>query len=193
MGMSEIIKKIKTYLSEEAQEITLTDVKTQDGIILSFDGDELSVGVEIYTVDESGRNPAMDGDYKLEDGTTIVVVESKVAEIKPAEEPIEGPDNEPEIEVEVKPEVEMSGSTCMSVEELQAKVTKLEQDSKKIFEILTQLTESLSKDELEKEIKTEMKKVELTKFVSEKSEKSVNRINKQLDNIFENMYKNYKP
>jgi hypothetical protein len=191
MGMSEIIKKIKTYLSEEAQEITLTDIKTQDGIILSFDGDELSVGVEIYTVDESGRNPAMDGDYKLEDGTTIVVVESKVAEIKPAEESIEGP--EPEIEVEVKPEVEMSGSTCMSVEELQAKVTKLEQDSKKIFEILTQLTESLSKDELEKEIKTEMKKVELTKFVSEKSEKSVNRINKQLDNIFENMYKNYKP
>lgn len=186
MGMSEIIKKIKTYLSEEAQEITLTEVKTQDGIILSFDGDELSVGVEIYTVDESGRNPAMDGDYKLEDGTTIVVVESKVAEIKPAEEPIEGP--EPEIEVEVKP-VEMSGSTCMSVEELQAKVTKLEQDSKKIFEILTQLTESLSKDELEKEIKTEMKKVELTKFVSEKS---VNRVNKQLDNIFENMYKNIK-
>ena len=64
----------------------LGNVTTDKGI-LAWDGDEdLKAGYNIYVEDAEGnRTPAEDGDYRTEDGKTIVVVGGQVAEIKDPE------------------------------------------------------------------------------------------------------------
>lgn len=79
--------------------LQLGQIKT-DKAVLSFDGEELAVGTEVFVIDENGdAQPAEDGEYIAEDGKTIVVAEGKVAEIKEAEAE---PEAEPEAE---EPEV----------------------------------------------------------------------------------------
>lgn len=85
MSIKNVIDKIRLFL--ESEKVSLTDVKTTDGTILSFDADALAVGVEIFVLDENGRTPAPDGEYVLEDGTKIKVTESKVEEIEAPEMP----------------------------------------------------------------------------------------------------------
>ena len=60
---------------------------TTDRGILSWDGDEdLKAGDSVYVEDAEGnRTPAEDGDYRTDDNKVIVVVDSKVAEIKDPE------------------------------------------------------------------------------------------------------------
>lgn len=61
--------------------IKMGEIKT-DKAVLVFDGDELVEGMEVYVLDENGEAiPAADGDYTVEDGKIIKVVEGKVAEI----------------------------------------------------------------------------------------------------------------
>lgn len=64
---------------------------TTDKGILAWDGDEdLKVGDQVFIEDAEGnRTPAEDGDYKTEDGKTIVVAEGKVAEIRDPETDVE--------------------------------------------------------------------------------------------------------
>lgn len=73
-------KKFKAALAKILAE--LANVTTDKGI-LAWDGDEdLKAGDAVYVEDAEGeRTPAEDGEYKTEDGKTIVVVEGKVAEI----------------------------------------------------------------------------------------------------------------
>ncbi len=61
----------------------LGNVTTDKGV-LAWDGDEdLKAGDSVYIEDAEGnRTPAEDGDYKTEDGKTIVVVGGQVSEIK---------------------------------------------------------------------------------------------------------------
>ena len=93
MSLQSLIKKIKLSISEEA-DVKLTDVKTVDGVILNFEGD-LAVGIEIFIVDETGKNPAIDGEYVLEDGTKLEVAGGKVEAIEAPAEPIEAPEDMP--------------------------------------------------------------------------------------------------
>ena len=190
MGMSEIIQKMKAFLSNEIPaEVQMTDVKTKDGIILSFEG-ELVSGIEIFIVDETGKNPAPDGEYILEDGQTIVVAEGKISEIKPAEEPIEAPETEEVIPVVEMPMAE-SGTTEtkmeeVSLEDLKCKVKKLEEDFTQLSTILSELANEMGKTELKSEIKTEL---QLSKVNTIPQMRENNNIaNSQLDNIFYNMY-----
>lgn len=192
MGMSEIIQKMKVFLSNEIPEeieVKMTDVKTKDGIILSFEG-ELVSGIEIFVVDETGKNPATDGEYILEDGKTIVVAEGKISEIKPVEEPIETPETE-DVPVVEMPMAE-SGTTEtkmeeVSLEDLKCKVKKLEEDFTQLSTILSELATEMGKTELKSEIKTEL---QLSK-VSEKNEKNEPKlsVNDGVQNILKNIYK----
>lgn len=72
---------------------------TTDKGILAWDGeDDLKEGDAVYLVDaDDNRTPAEDGDYKTEDGKTIVVVEGKVAEIRDPEAEV-APEAEEETE-----------------------------------------------------------------------------------------------
>jgi hypothetical protein len=149
MNIKEIVEKIKLFLNEEAEEteVQLVDVKTQDGIILSFE--VLEVGAEIFVIDEAGRTPAPDGEYILEDNSKIVVVEGKIAEIVPAEEPVEEPEAEVEIPVE---EVPVEATEV----DLSAEVAALKAEIVSIKETLAQIVESNSAKELKEEIKLSM-------------------------------------
>jgi hypothetical protein len=68
---------------------------TTDKGILAWDGDEdLKAGDRVYIEDQDGnRTDPEDGDYRTEDGKTIVVVDNQVAEIR-----------DPEAEVAPQPE-----------------------------------------------------------------------------------------
>lgn len=91
------MKKINnTMVKFEAQ------AKTADGIVLFTPADSFAVDAEVYIVDENGnQTPAADGEYVMEDGSTIVVAAGKVSEIKALEE---APADTTEVEqsVEVK-------------------------------------------------------------------------------------------
>ena len=60
--------------------------------------EDLKAGDEVFVRDEEGnRIPAPDGEYKTEDGKTIVVVEGKVAEIRDPEAEV-APETDRELE-----------------------------------------------------------------------------------------------
>ena len=86
----------------EAQEVPDGQgVNTDKGVLYWLGNEDLAEGVEVF-VDaegEEGLVPAPDGEYKTEDGKTIVVVEGRVAEIRDPEaevapEPEPAPDEE---------------------------------------------------------------------------------------------------
>lgn len=84
-----LINKIKAIFEAE-KELILAEtifVKTQDGQIFLVKAPALALDVEIVLVDEAGvEQPILDGDYILDDNSTISVLEGKVAEIATAEE-----------------------------------------------------------------------------------------------------------
>ena len=72
---------------------------TTDKGVLAWDGDEdLKAGDKVFIEDQDGnRTDAPDGDYRTEDGKTIVVVDGAVAEIRDPEAEV-APQAEPEAE-----------------------------------------------------------------------------------------------
>lgn len=93
------------------------EVATDKGVLI-LDG-ELAVGEEVVTEDAENVE---DGEYTLEDGTVLVIKESKIAEIKPVEE------EEPEEELEATPaeEPEAADPKDEKIAELEAKVAEYE-------------------------------------------------------------------
>ena len=120
--MSKLKDRIKSLLMQFAT------VKTDKGDLV-YNTESLEVGSEVYTEDESGENvPAADGEYILEDGRTIVVVESKVTEIKEKEEAPAEPEQmaEPEIPAEPAPEAPATPAEDEKVTALEERVAALE-------------------------------------------------------------------
>lgn len=71
------------------------EIETDKGRLI-YDGDELTVGTDVFVEQANGDEievvPAPDGEYEA-DGKTYVVEEGKISEIR---EPEEEPENEPE-------------------------------------------------------------------------------------------------
>ncbi len=75
----------------DKNQIQLMEMKTKDGLTLSWDGDA-QVGKDIFIIMEDGaKEPLADGEYELEDGSKIVAQGGKVAELIAAE-PADGED-----------------------------------------------------------------------------------------------------
>lgn len=188
MGMSEIIQKMKIFLQNEIPvEVQMTDVKTKDGIILSFEGEELVSGIEIFIVDETGKNPASDGEYILEDGQTIIVAEGKVAEVKMPEDPIEAPETEDVLPVAEIPMAEEEPVVEKPKEE-DDRIKKLEDEILQIKSILSELVSEMGKTELKEEIKQDLKLSKIKIKSEEKIEMNTNGTN-GVQNILKNIYK----
>jgi len=90
----------KFFPKKEEVEVQLGKVMTKDGTLtIEFDGDTVAVGTEMYLTNEMGEKlPVPDGEYTLEDDMIAVMVDSKVAELKPAVAEEEAPvamDNTP--------------------------------------------------------------------------------------------------
>jgi len=185
MGMSEIIQKMKVFLQNEIPEIEvqMTDVKTKDGNILSFEG-ELAPGIEIFIVDETGKNPASDGEYILEDGQILDVEGGMIKEIKVAEEPIEAPETEDVLPVAEIPMAEEP--VVEKPKEEDDRIKKMEDEISQIKNILSELVNEMGKTELKEEIKQDLK---LSK-VKIKSEEKTEKMNTSgVQNILKNIYK----
>lgn len=101
------------------------EVVTDKGVLI-LDG-ELAVGEEVVTEDAENVE---DGEYTLEDGTVLVIKESKIAEIKPVEE--EEPEAPAPAEEELEetpaeePEAPTPDEKDEKIAELEAKVAEYE-------------------------------------------------------------------
>jgi hypothetical protein len=99
----------------------------ESGQEIMTDADAFAVGVSVFVMnDENERIPLPDGDYQLEDGTTLVVAEGMVAEIKDAEAPAE------EVVEEVVEEVEASAD-MITREDVASMIAKAVSEAKKEF------------------------------------------------------------
>lgn len=120
-----ILELLRTRLeAEQKAEQKFGRVTTDKGIIEWPGEEDLKEGdsVEVVTGDDA-REAAADGDYKTEDGKTIVVVDGKVAEIRDPEAEV-APENEEAAEVEAEPEGEPDYKALY--EEALAKIAELE-------------------------------------------------------------------
>lgn len=89
---------IEMTAEADKNKINLMEVKTRDGLTLTWEGDA-QVGKDIFIVLEDGsKEPLADGEYELEDGTKIVAQGGKVAELVAAEPKAEEEMAEPVVE-----------------------------------------------------------------------------------------------
>ena len=88
--ISDIFEKYSVELAveekEETQEVAFATAVLESGQEIQTDADAFAVGVSAFVVNDEGeRIPLPDGDYKLQDGSMLVVAEGAVAEMKEAE------------------------------------------------------------------------------------------------------------
>ena len=86
-----LLDKVKALFTETEMAEDKMFIKTKDGIIFAVTGTELAVDAPIVMIDEAGvEQPIEDGDYILEDDSTISVKGGLVSVITPeAETPAE--------------------------------------------------------------------------------------------------------
>lgn len=108
MDKKGILTKIKELFSNEVEKFEM-DYKTQDGRILRVYGEGLEVGTEIKEITSEGEMDIEDGDYILEDGTTLTVVEGKIETVGEAVGEVE----EEMEDVTSEEEVQMSETTLL--------------------------------------------------------------------------------
>ncbi|RYY51491.1 MAG: hypothetical protein EOO06_00370 [Chitinophagaceae bacterium] len=148
MNRNEMIQKLKdqfkSFLSFSETTVETIEVTTEDGVKMMVNSAEITVGVEIFLVNEDGiQSPVENGDYKLEDGRTITVEDGKISAIAEKEESTE------ETSVEDAP-VEFAEETSVeetsSENDLETRVAALESQ---VSEILSKMeTMSLNNNQM---------------------------------------------
>ena len=127
--------KVKTALQDILTNLTFAYVTTDKGV-LRYDGEnenDLAAGVSvaIYDTETETESPVEDGEYKLDDGRTLIIKSGVIEEIREIEENLDGddpqedgddptPDPEPEPTPEPETEEEEvveSGRTEVEAEE----------------------------------------------------------------------------
>jgi hypothetical protein len=102
--ISELFDKYSVELSvEENAEVKFAVATLDSGQEIQTDAEAFAVGVAVFVVNDEGEQiPLPDGEYTLQDGSTLVVAEGAVTEVKEAEA------EEPAVEAEEDKEEEMS-------------------------------------------------------------------------------------
>jgi hypothetical protein len=147
-----VINQIKTLLG---MEVKLETIKLLDGITI-FEADSFEAEKEVFIVTEDEQKiPVPVGEYELEDGRILVVVEEGIiSELKEKEEEVEEVIEEEAPEVEVEVEAEATPSAKKTIESIVketffAEIEKLKEEN---IELKTKL-ENLSKvDEVTNEV-----------------------------------------
>jgi len=157
MKSNNVIEKIKDVLNLN-EEVKLEQAKLDNGTVIEADSFESGVEVFIVTEDEKVALPV--GEYDLEDGKILVVVEDGlISEIKDAEtEEVE------ETEVEEVEEVEASEEESLgyATKEELAEVKSMIEEIKAMLEPKEDLSEDLGNlltEELAKHEKVELNEV----------------------------------
>lgn len=157
---------INLSVSEEVVEVKqMTEGILEDGSSIYTDSDAWAVGVRVMIKDAEGNDaPLVDGEYKLADGSSIVVAEGVIAEIKPMEE-------EPKVEVEVEAETTevVEQSTEMNAEfeailnvvsNLEKEIATLKAEKENLSAQVTKLSAQPAVDSVKAEFKKAPKQVE---------------------------------
>jgi hypothetical protein len=111
-----VINQIKTLLG---MEVKLETIKLIDGITI-FEADAFEMGKEVFIITEDEQKiPVPIGEYKMEDGRILVVVEEGIiSELKEKEEEVEEVIEEEAPEVEVEVEAEATPSAKKTIESI---------------------------------------------------------------------------
>ena len=116
---------------EPAQEEAAQEPEQKFGRIATDNGElvwegegDLAEGAAVFVEGEEGLTPAPDGEYKTEDGKTIVVVEGRVAEIRDPEAEV-APEPEPAVDEEKAALRAENAELRSQVETLTARVAEL--------------------------------------------------------------------
>ena len=157
--ISDIFEKYSVELAveekEETQEVAFATAVLESGQEIQTDADSFAVGVSAFVVNDEGeRIPLPDGDYKLQDGSMLVVAEGAVAEMKEAEAEVEA---EEEKEEEMKAEEVQASSEVLTREAVEGMIaeaieatkkefsSQIEERDAKITELSKQATPSISR------------------------------------------------
>lgn len=157
---------ISLSVSEEVVEVKqMTEGILEDGSSIYTDSDAWAIGVRVMIKDAEGNDaPLVDGEYKLADGSSIVVAEGVIAEIKPMEE-------EPKVEIEVEAETAevVEQSTEMNAEfeailnvvaNLEKEIATLKAEKENLSAQVTKLSAQPAVDSVKTEFKKAQKQVE---------------------------------
>lgn len=134
--ISDIFEKYSVELAveekEETKEVALMATAVlESGQEIMTDADAFAVGVSAFVVNDEGeRIPLPDGDYKLQDGSLLVVAEGAVAEVKEAEAEVEA---EEEKEEEMKAEEVEASSEVLTREAVEGMIAEAIEATKKEF------------------------------------------------------------
>lgn len=123
------------------------EAKLKDGVtIIKYDGDMPAVGMPVMTITEQGELPLPDGEYEMEDGAMMVIVNGVVSEIKPAEAAPADPNATPTPnEMNDKP---ITGTQAKAIIESSIKETRFADQIKDLtekFSTLAEVKENFSK------------------------------------------------
>lgn len=154
MKPSELLKQITTLLSAEAK-IELAQVTTVDGVVL--EADSFESGMPVFQVTENGNEPLPKGEYKLEDGKTLVLVEDGVIDA------IVEAETETEIEVEAAEEVKPEE---VIDEEVKVEAVSQEEIIKAVVDAIIPMLEEMKSELAEVKMQVEeYKKTKMSKVV----------------------------
>jgi len=180
--ISDIFEKYSVELAveekEETQEVALMATAVlESGQEIMTDADAFAVGVSAFVVNDEGeRIPLPDGDYKLQDGSMLVVAEGAVAEMKEAEAEVEA---EEEKEEEMKAEEVEASSEVLTREAVEGMIaeaieatkkefsSQIEERDAKITELSKQATPSIPRaPKMEAPVSVDLKSLSITERVA---------------------------
>tara|TARA_R110000868_G_scaffold71925_2_gene210012 strand:- start:186 stop:842 length:657 start_codon:yes stop_codon:yes gene_type:complete len=87
MSILEKVKALFTEANPESAQATFVDVKANDGAVLLRITGDIAIDSAVQVINEDGSlADAQDGEFKLEDGTSITVLAGKISEVATATE-----------------------------------------------------------------------------------------------------------
>mgnify|MGYP000875060024 CR=1 FL=1 len=178
-----LLDKVKALFAEDAPKADTTFVKTKDGLIFLVKSPELKEEADIVLIDEAGAEQAIeDGDYVLEDGTTLTITKGKVAVITPYKEEQDEVATEEtlaeEVELEKIPagEYTLDNGDSIVIDENQVVVNWIKADVAKEEPVIEEMREEPATEEVNMEsVNQEMDslKAELEKVKAELEAKAL--------------------
>jgi len=188
------LNTIKTYLG---MEVKLEQMMLADGVT-SLEADAFEAGMPVMIVNEDDRIPLPIGDYELEDGRILKVVEEGVIgsiEDAPMEEEQPSATEQPEAEVEV--EMEQSQPVKKTVEstvkETYFSKEEVEELKSKITELEAKIVELSKVEDVKEDVNVELEEVKPIQFNPENAQPiQITKIGKggdRISQILETIYK----
>ena len=194
------LNTIKTYLG---MEVKLEQMMLADGVT-SLEADAFEPGMPVMIVNEEDRIPLPIGDYELEDGRILKVVEEGVIgsiEDAPVEEeqtsvteqPSATEQPEAEVEVEMEQSQPVKKTVESTVKETYFSKEEVEELKSKITELEAKIVELSKVEKVKEEVNVELEEVKPIQFNPENAQPiQITKIGKggdRISQILETIYK----